>query len=137
MSEEILSLYDPAAARDLISVVDGDIDLGDELVEAVAMSLLSNAGQWWGDAVAEVPGDVLGSRLHELPRERRTLQTAELARQYASEALAWLVEDGVAERVDVAASLPERGMLQIDVTVVRGDQTTRLRVDDVWEALHA
>ena len=41
----------------------------------------------------------------------------ERARHYAEEALAWLVEDGVATAVSVTASSPRPGWLSLTVTI--------------------
>lgn len=87
----------------------GDLLADGGLESAVMLSLFTGRrvdGQrgWWGDTVAVVPGDEFGSRLWTLSREvdRPTVLRA-CAEEYASEALAWLVEDQVAERVDVIA----------------------------------
>lgn len=52
---------------------------------------------WWADREDRK----LGSRLWLLDREKRTPATIARAQDYVSEALAWLVSDGVAKSVDV------------------------------------
>lgn len=59
---------------------------------------------WLGDVLSPRPGDRFGSRLWLLAREKQTEETRVRAEEYAAEALAWLVEDGLAESVTVAAS---------------------------------
>lgn len=71
---------------------------------------------WWG----ETPGDAYGSGLWLLAREKETQETLARAREYAREALRWLVVDGIAETVEVAATYPERGRLRLVVRVGRG-----------------
>lgn len=74
---------------------------------------------WWGDAYAEVQGDLIGSRLWLLEREKETPQTLQRAVEYAREALQWLVDDGVCRAVNVAASVPRPGLLALEVEIVR------------------
>lgn len=86
------------------------------LVRAVLISLLTwrranpdddlpaEARQgWWGDSYPVEPNDRIGSRLWLLSRSKLTNETARRAREYAQEALQWLVDDGVVARVDVEA----------------------------------
>lgn len=56
---------------------------------------------WWGDLEPRVANDLIGSRLWLLAREKATSAALNRAREYAAEALAWLVADGVARTVDV------------------------------------
>lgn len=60
---------------------------------------------WWADAWAE-QGPV-GSRLWLLEREKDTRDVVNRARDYAEEALQWLVDDGIAERIEVMAGWVE------------------------------
>ena len=58
---------------------------------------------WWGDlASPEVEGDQIGSRLWLLEREKTLESVLTRAKQYTIEALQWLIDDGVAEKVDVS-----------------------------------
>lgn len=57
---------------------------------------------WWADEHAPIPGDLIGSRRWLLDRSKRSAETAKRLQDYDTEALAWLVDDGVAERVTVA-----------------------------------
>lgn len=88
---------------------------------------------WWGDQFAEQEGDRIGSRLWLLERAKRTEDLVPSAEEYAREALAWLVEDRVASRVDVAAELEPRG-LAIDVTIRKPDgDEANFRFSHVWD----
>ena len=101
----------------------------DDLARAVLISLFS-----W--ARAHDDDQVDGSRLWLLCRQKITPTTIERARQYAAEALEWLVDDGVADAVEVTA---ERGALdRVDllVTVMRNRDSRTLRFEDVWRNLH-
>ena len=90
---------------------------------------------WWADGLAE-DGDRFGSRLWLLAREKETAAVLSRAEEYAREALAWLVEDLVAERVEVAASIPRRETLALVVTIYRPTQDpARYRFGNVWAAM--
>lgn len=93
---------------------------------------------WWGDSFADVANDRIGSRLWLLTREKLTNATALRARQYAEEALAWLVDDGAAKRVDVVAERHGIDRLSLSVTVTRGDAAAlNIRFENIWDYLHA
>lgn len=86
---------------------------------------------WWADTVAPMTdygigggsasGDRIGSRLWLLCREKQLAGVLDRARHYAQEALAWLVEDGVATAVRVTASSSRPGWLTLAVTISLGD----------------
>ncbi len=91
----------------------GSLATGDELETAAYLSLFCDApardtdpipeghprGGWWGDAYAEEEGDVWGSRLWTLRRHPMTDATPGLAIEMIEDALAWMVQDGIAESI--------------------------------------
>lgn len=88
---------------------------------------------WWGDALAEVPGDRIGSRLWLLSREKQLSRVLPKAREYALEALQWLVEDGVALAVDVTAEIAGPGILGLLVEIRRpGAGPVKYRFERFW-----
>lgn len=89
---------------------------------------------WWGDAVAPIAADRIGSRLWLLRREKRLASVVARAREYAAEALAWLTEDGVAEKVEVFAEAVGDQTLAIEVFITRPGGPGRQRFDFTWEA---
>jgi phage gp46-like protein len=95
------------------------------LANAVYLRLTTPLGSYWADPA-------LGSRLHELQREKDLARVAILARQYAEQALAPIVEDGRATAVEVAtqrAKSPDgsgRLNLLIEVTAASGERFTFL-----------
>ena len=126
---------------------DLDIATDDSLRTAVILSLfldrrardddaIPNGGTdkrgWWADTVMPMTEGVLakrdgaqsirqpdqiGSRLWLLSRELQVQEVVRRAHDYAKEALAWLIEDGHAVRVDVRASILRRQMLGLDVRI--------------------
>jgi len=140
----------------LTIVVDGQtVSLGlnstQPLVRAVVMSLFTwrranpddplpgdQRMGWWGDTFALVPNDRIGSRLWLLSRSKLLPETVALAKEYAEEALRWLVDDGVASRVDVRAERQGLSTLAIGVRVYKSDGTVPvdIRFTDVWGFLN-
>lgn len=85
---------------------------------------------YWADAFSE---RLQGSRLWLLSREKELESVRRSAEVYAQEALAWLVEDGVAEAVSVTADHARRGVLLLRVEVQRGSGTALAKeYEYVW-----
>jgi len=93
---------------------------------------------WWGDTWPDVPGDKIGSRLWLLGRSTLTVRTVELATEYGTEGLQWLVADGVATRADAVAVRTGTTALGLTVSIYRsaGGSPLVLRFADVWSALN-
>lgn len=90
---------------------------------------------WWADQFAAVEGDRMGSRLWLLDRSKATNETALLAKEYASEALQWMIVDGVAGSINVATEIVG-GQLQIAITGTRPDGSPlTFRFAHVWDAM--
>ncbi len=94
---------------------------------------------WWGDAIAvqvngrTVEDDRIGSRLWLLSREKQLASVVERARQYCKEALAWLIEDGICERIDVIAEIVRTGVLGVQIIIYRPQQSAvDFKFDYVW-----
>lgn len=91
---------------------------------------------WWGDALADVPGDHFGSRLWLLSREKRTEETRLRAESYAREALAWLLEDAVAAALDVTAAWTGPATLVIAIEIQRPNAVPETyRFGTLWKGL--
>ncbi len=95
---------------------------------------------WWGDVAPPivngrpVEGSRLGSRLWLLSREKQLQSVVERARTYCAEALAWMIEDGVCERVDVEAEIVRTGVLGVGITIYRPDaDAVSFRFDYAWQ----
>ncbi|MBA6130779.1 phage GP46 family protein [Pseudomonas juntendi] len=80
------------------------------LANAVYLRLMTPLGSYWADPA-------LGSRLHELQREKDRPRVGTLAIQYAQQALNGLVEDGRATSVEVTAEQQHDGRLRLLVEV--------------------
>lgn len=67
---------------------------------------------WWGDTLHEKP---IGSKLWLLDRAKITDETRVAAEQYARDCLAWMVEDGIADSIEVETR--RNGLYRIDTAV--------------------
>lgn len=93
---------------------------------------------WWGDSYALADGDRIGSRLWLLSREKHLPAVAARVRQYAEEALAWMIEDNLAKAVRVETELQPSGRLALAVTIERPAGTPlTYKFTNLWEILHA
>jgi phage gp46-like protein len=91
-----------------------DLSMTDDLQNAVMISLFTNSrareddplpnqndrGGYWGTAI---DGNQWGSRLWLLQNARDLPETYRRAEDYAKESLQWLIDDGVASKVEVSA----------------------------------
>lgn len=93
---------------------------------------------WWADAIPVVEGDLWGSRLWLLAREKEQASVLERAREYTREALQWMLDDKVAERVDVTAEIVSRGVLGLTIVIHRPKvDSSDFRFDYNWESQEA
>ena len=96
------------------TLVSGDVQTGSDLETAVIISLFTDAVAspdyvpsdgnprgWW--ATSEPRGFSVGSNLWELDRAKKTNETLLKAKNFAATALQWLIDDGVADTITVAA----------------------------------
>lgn len=122
MSNDIRIAWDTTLMEgDFNFLVDSqDLESDEGLETAVIISLFSdrraraddilpdpnsqNRRGWWGDLISpDVEGDQIGSRLWLLNREKTLESVLVKAKEYAEEALQWLIDDGVAAEVVVVA----------------------------------
>ncbi len=92
---------------------------------------------WWGDTYAEQKGSRIGSRLWLLAREKMTKETFARAKDYATESLQWLIDDGVVSAVNVTAERNGIDRLELMIVLTREDGSKLdLRFTDLWSHLH-
>lgn len=128
-----------------LSIEDGDLATDEGLQTAVILSLFTDRRAepadrlpdgtndrrgYWVDVYNDRP---LGSRLWLLFREKEQDEVLRRAKTYAEEALAWLVEDEIAESVEVEARHVRRDTLGLRVVIRQGDrQVLERQYDYVW-----
>ena len=89
---------------------------------------------WWGDTF-EV-NDQFGSRLWLLSRAKLTADTPYQAKEYAEEALQWLVDDGIAADVVVQVERATVDRLDMSIVITKPNDTTEsLRFQNMWSYL--
>lgn len=139
-----------------ITVNGVSVDLGsaqsDALVRAVILSLFTwrraavgdvQPGEsrlgWCGDSLSAVSGDKFGSRLWLLARENVTQRTMQRAKEYATEALQWLIDDGVCASITTTVERFGRNGIAMGVILYRADRSVLadLRFADIWSAINA
>lgn len=124
----------------------GALASGDDLASAVLISLFTDRQAnpddvipdgsddrrgWWGDQDQDVP---IGSRLWLLDRSRLTQDVANAAQVHINEALKWLINDGVAAGIAVAARISGQSQLDTIITITRNDGTkVPLKYSWVWQ----
>jgi phage gp46-like protein len=107
---------------------------GGDLVTAILISLFTDAQAANDDVIPDGSSDrrgwwgnlQMGSKLWLLARAKQTDETLAQAQEYATDALAWLIEDGVASAVTVKAFWKARSFLVLVVQITRTDGSTPL-----------
>ena len=113
----IVSLFSDGRAHDDDTISDGSMD----------------RRGWWAAGINAVPGDVWGSRLWLLGREKQLTEVLPRAKEYAEESLRWLVDDGVARSVSATAVVVRDGVLGLQIEIARAnDAVARYRFDAFW-----
>ena len=86
-------------------------DPANGLLNAAYLRLMTPLGSWFGDVT-------LGSRLHELAREKDLARVERLAQQYATTALQPLLADGRVQSIGVRTLRPENRRLALVIELV-------------------
>ena len=89
------------------------------LANAVYLRLMTPLGSYWADAT-------LGSRLHELEREKDVARVAVLAKAYCEQALQPVLDDGRAKEIVVETERLHDGWLRLAVRVTDAGGRDRL-----------
>ncbi|MCB6182304.1 phage GP46 family protein [Leeia sp. TBRC 13508] len=91
----------------------------DTLANAVYIRLMTPLGSWWADIK-------LGSRLHELQRQKDLSRVSQLAKQYAEEALKPLLQDGRATQILITPEQLHDGWLRLAIAVTDAQGRTNV-----------
>ena len=128
-----------------LGITSNDLVTEDTLRTAVLISIFSDArvsleempdGEptrrgFWGDALEE--NDTFGSKLWLLAREKKTEDVLDRAREYVTEALSWMVDDGIARELQIDTAWTPEGFLGISGKVYRPNAET-FQFDTAWNA---
>jgi phage gp46-like protein len=78
---------------------------------------------FWADAIA---GNNIGSRLWLLDRRKVTRSTRIDAEEYATEALEWMIEDKLVNKIEITGYFSEKNLcLEIILTLPNGTKNTQ------------
>ncbi len=114
----------------LSTFTDRQAEPGDELPEGE-----TDRRGWWADAHPVVDGDKFGSRLWLLDRAKQTQANVDRAREYELEALQWLLDDLVASKIEVVASIPRPMVWGLAITIHRPNKSpVHYRFNRTWES---
>lgn len=134
-----------------VRLTNRDLDSGRDLETALIISIWTNRrardddrlpdtsgylGGWWGDTFPEKLADEIGSRLWLLSRETRTQATLNRAKEYLIEAVQWLLDDGVADRVNVSVEYDKRRLdtMLFQIEIYRpGTGLATFKFDYAWQ----
>lgn len=139
-------VFDEEAGAFDLAFADGQLVTDGGIHAAVVASLFTDKrdptrpagdqGGWWGaEFDAEDATSEMGSLLWTLHREPPTETTRGRAQKYAEDSLQWLLDDGLADSVDVTATWTMRdGIARLDlrVTCTKADDIAPV-FDRVWE----
>lgn len=91
---------------------------------------------WWGDNLLETPGDSDGSLLWLLKRSKIIEpETLNDATEYCEQALQWLIDDGVAENINVTVERKGLYKLGITIEIFRPGEFESTKYFWVWDNL--
>jgi len=60
---------------------------------------------WWGDEFLPITGDKIGSKIWAFSRAKINGETASALQVRAKQALNWMIQDGVASKIDVSTQV--------------------------------
>jgi len=143
---DIALVFDTVAMFADVQLVSGDLQPDHGLQTAVMLSLFCHATAmtddiasgndrrgYWADAFNGINGDIFGSRLWLLEREKRLPAVLQKARGYALESLQWLLDDGVATSIDVQASWLTTGALLLHVSMQQQGKVLSYQFKKLWQ----
>ncbi|ELW8952456.1 phage GP46 family protein [Yersinia enterocolitica] len=144
MTTDIKTVWEPDKLLGDWQTGGGGLLEGDDLETAILISLFTDRlarsddaidgddrRGWWGDTGSEYP---IGSRLWLLRREKLTTKVALKAEDYANEALAWLVDDGVVTAISINAQIVYPNRLNLIINYQQPEKAqVSVKFSWVWE----
>lgn len=118
----------------------------DPLTRAVVISLFTHRRAdpddnadvpmgWWGDTWPVVANDRYGSKLWLLQRSKLTNAMVNTVRTYMRDALQWMLDDGVASRIDINIQRTGINELGNQLTIWRRAGPVTISFNDLWSAI--
>ncbi len=72
---------------------------------------------WWGDNLADVEGDKIGSKLYLIVRNPLTNETMQRAEEYAQQSLQWMIDDEIAKSISITAIRSQTDVNRLEMIV--------------------
>lgn len=93
---------------------------------------------WWGDQAAQ-NGDIIGSKIWLLRRSKATLENVIKMQSYIKDCLQWMLDDGVAAKIDVAVERIKRldnsyTLFSLIKIYQSNGSIIEMKFDDLWKA---
>lgn len=145
---DVAYTFKPGTLEPDITLDGPDLAGGKDLETAITISLFTNRRAevddsvdgsdrmgWWADTFNDIQNDKIGSRLWLLEREKETNSVLNRAREYIEEALLWMTEDGVADRVEVTTEWIKRGVMAANIAIQRPQGVERFSYEFAWQQL--
>lgn len=150
MAQDIKLIWNDEYKEGDIQFTDGDLVREEGLETAVLLSLFLDRRAreddkiddpldprgWWADQLED--DDQIGSRLWLLERASTTSNNIKLAGEYIKEALQWMIDDGVAKKIEVVTERIgsiQRPILAFQIKIHKVDGTDEtFKYSAPWEA---
>jgi len=110
-------LYTEGDSFDL-SIIAGQPSMDEGLENAVSISLFTKDG-YWGNAVASSDAEKVGSDFEDALAQPLSNKTRLDVEARAAKALAWMKKVGLADSIVISASIPEIGLMEIEITITQ------------------
>jgi len=120
----------------LISILTNALASDDDELPFESTEVTARQG-WWGTDLLNLDTGTLGSKLWLNSREKITNQSIERIRENVTASLQWLLDDGIAELVDVLverADTSEAQDISIEVKIKQpGGNEINFRFSEIWK----
>lgn len=153
MAKDVKIKFDNDLKEGDVILGNGDLERDEGLESAVLISLYTDRRAedsdpydnkdkrgWWADQIAEIEGDLIGSRLYLLERAKATQQNALLMKVYVFEALEWMIDDKVVAKIEVDTFMfgdSSNKRLGFIVKIYKSNgNVVEMKFDSLWEHTH-
>lgn len=127
-------------------IEDGDLKADNSFETAVLISMFTDrfteiedlpAGNtdprgWWADLLSKPLTDLIGSRLWTLDRAKTDNDLEASLEEFAREALNWMLEDGIADRLEILATKISLDHTDVAVKIFKPDGSD-IAFQFVWD----
>ena len=114
---DLTLVWNPATGTADLAMCGPSLKTGNDLETAIILPVNTNSDPrgWWGDAY-NAP-DQIGSKLWQIFNRIRNQQTLNDARDFATKALQWLIDDGLAVSVSVSPRFYGSAGIALSITI--------------------